>query len=270
MSDGHGPSRAEISPSSTWVLLRGLTREAGHWGSFLADLTQALPTARIVPIDLPGAGGQHRQRCPANVHAMVDDCRRQLRALGLAPPYGVLGLSLGGMVASAWAAQQPDELHACVLVNTSLRPFSPATSRLRLARWPTLVRLLLPGDARRAEQAILRLTSAAPERHAARVNEWVAIRHARPVATANALRQLLAAARHRHDGPPPAVPVLVASSARDGLVDPACSRALATAWHVPHAIHPDAGHDLPLDDGSWLAARVAQWLDGMVDRQMQR
>jgi pimeloyl-ACP methyl ester carboxylesterase len=247
-----------------WVLLRGLTREAGHWGPFLGEMQQALPAANVVPVDLPGAGALCQQRCPLHVPAMVDACRVQLVARGLAPPYRVLGLSLGGMVASAWASRWPAELQACVLVNTSLRPFSPATARLRLARWPTLVRLLLPGNPQRAEQAILRLTSNAPERHAARVDEWVAIRQARPVTTANALRQLLAAARHRHDGPPPAVPVLVVSSARDGLVDPGCSHALATAWNVPHAIHPDAGHDLPLDDGPWLAARVAEWIGSVV------
>jgi pimeloyl-ACP methyl ester carboxylesterase len=244
---------------TTWVLLRGLTREAGHWGPFLGEMRLALPMAQVVPVDLPGAGALRQQRCPLRVPAMVEACRAQLLARGLPPPYRVLGLSLGGMVASAWATRWPAELQACVLVNTSLRPFSPATSRLRLARWPTLVRLLLPGDALRAEQAILRLTSTTPERHTARVDEWVAIRRGRPVSTANALCQLLAAACHHHDGPPPAVPVLVVSSARDGLVDPACSHTLATAWNVSHAIHPDAGHDLPLDDGPWLAATVAEW-----------
>jgi hypothetical protein len=39
-----------------------------------------------------------------------------------------------------------------------------------------------------------------------------------------------------------------------------CSIALAQAWHVPIALHESAGHDLALDDGTWLAARVAEWL----------
>ncbi len=248
--------------TDTWVLLRGLTREAGHWGPFIDELARALPQARIVPVDLPGAGSLRRMRCPLSVPAIVDICRERLLEQGVLPPYRLLGLSLGGMVAAAWVAAQPQELQGCVLVNSSMRPFSPATHRLRPGQWPTLLRLLVPGDARRTEQAILRLTSSAPQRHVSRVDEWVAIRQARPVGTVNGLRQLLAAARYRHVdhvGPGRVVPVLVASSARDALVNPRCSLALAAAWNAPHVIHPTAGHDLPLDDGAWLATAVAAW-----------
>jgi hypothetical protein len=27
-------------------------------------------------------------------------------------------------------------------------------------------------------------------------------------------------------------------------------------------LHPSAGHDLPLDDGPWVAAQVRDWLTG--------
>jgi len=47
--------------------------------------------------------------------------------------------------------------------------------------------------------------------------------------------------------------------ARDALVDARCSQALARAWGVPLAIHPDAGHDLPLDAGPWVVERVRAW-----------
>jgi pimeloyl-ACP methyl ester carboxylesterase len=56
------------------------------------------------------------------------------------------------------------------------------------------------------------------------------------------------------------VPLLVLSSAGDQLVDPRCSTRLAHAWQAPHAIHPNGGHDLPLDDGPWVAQEVAKWL----------
>ena len=49
--------------TKTWVLLRGLTREAGHWGGFGATLARALAAGapdgrppRIVALDLPGHG----------------------------------------------------------------------------------------------------------------------------------------------------------------------------------------------------------------------
>lgn len=244
---------------SDWVLLRGLTREHGHWGGFPAELALALPGARITCVDLPGAGDLRHQRCPLQVEAMVERCRASLQAAGVEPPFHLLGLSLGGMVATAWRLAHPAELASLVLVNTSMRPFSPPQRRLRVSRLPDLLRVLGGRDPARIEATILRLTSAHPERHADVLAAWQAIRRARPVSTVNALRQLLAAARYRGPVTPPGLPVLVACSARDALVDPACSRLIAQAWQAALCVHPDAGHDLPLDDGRWLAGCIADW-----------
>jgi hypothetical protein len=35
---------------------------------------------------------------------------------------------------------------------------------------------------------------------------------------------------------------------------------LAQRWGSALALHPQAGHDLPLDDAPWLVERVADWL----------
>jgi len=148
----------------------------------------------------------------------------------------------------------------CVLVNTSLRPHGAWHRRLRPAAWPALLRVFAGArDAPRAEQAVLALTSAAPHRHADVLDEWVAIRRRRPISAASTLRQFVAAARCRDAGAPPALPVLVACSEGDRLVDARCSRALAERWNASLVVHPGAGHDLPLDDGPWLAARIAEW-----------
>jgi pimeloyl-ACP methyl ester carboxylesterase len=244
---------------ATWVLLRGLTREGAHWGDFPAQLGAVLPASRILTVDLPGAGQLRHRRCPISVEAMVGICRAQLHAAAAPSPYVLLGLSLGGMVAAAWAAAHPAEVAGCVLVNTSMRPFSSPQDRLKPRNWLSLLRLLMPTAPRRAEEAILALTSSSPQQHAQVVAEWVAIRQARPVAAANALRQLGAAARYRHPGPAPRMPVLVLASARDALVDPRCSAEMARRWQVEFDLHPDAGHDLPLDASRWLALRLARW-----------
>ena len=49
--------------------------------------------------------------------------------------------------------------------------------------------------------------------------------------------------------------------ARDQLVDPACSAQLAAAWKADLEVHPEAGHDLPLDDGPWVVNQVRAWLE---------
>jgi len=79
------------------------------------------------------------------------------------------------------------------------------------------------------------------------------------VSASNAMRQLLAAARFRAPEVAPPAPLLVLCSRGDRLVDPQCSIRLAAAWNARLAVHPTAGHDLPLDDGPWVAARVREW-----------
>lgn len=246
---------------STWILLRGLTRESGHWGPFPETLREHLPGARVLALDLPGAGQLHRAHSPARIEATTQDCRRQLQAMGIAPPYHLLAMSLGAMVAVDWAARHPDEVAACVLVNTSLRPFSPWYRRLRPANYGALLGVLFARRTnRQREESILRLTSHHLQPGAPVVDAWTALRDARPVSRTNALRQLLAAARYRAPSRAPGPPMLVLASRRDALVDASCSRRLARQWGAEIVEHPTAGHDLALDDGPWLAAQVSRWL----------
>jgi pimeloyl-ACP methyl ester carboxylesterase len=245
---------------STWVLLRGLTREAGHWGAFPVLLQGRLPEGdRVIAIDLPGNGHRNDERSPARIEAYVDDCRRQLRVLGAETPVHVVAMSLGAMVTAHWASRHPAELAGCVLVNTSLRPFSPWYRRLRPANYGALLGVICGRSARAREETVLRLTTRHPPDAAGTVDAWAALREAHPVSGANALRQLFAAMRYRASAEAPAVPLLVLSSRCDGLVDVRCSQRLARAWRAPIIEHPTAGHDLPLDDGAWAADQISRW-----------
>ncbi|MFS2137938.1 alpha/beta fold hydrolase [Duganella sp. Dugasp56] len=249
---------------SNWVLLRGLMREQRHWGRFPGQLGAALPEAAIVTPDLPGNGERHALRSPTTVARMVEFCRQDLRARGLQPPYSLLALSLGGMVAVEWASRYPAEVQRCVLINTSMRPFSRFHQRLRWQNYPGILGLMLRGGVERQERLILRLTSSkgdAAEREGL-VQRWLGYQREFPVSRRNALRQLWSAARFRAPAARPAVPLLVLASAGDRLVDHRCSLRLAQHWNAALEVHPGAGHDLPLDDGAWVAAAVAKWLAG--------
>jgi hypothetical protein len=35
---------------------------------------------------------------------------------------------------------------------------------------------------------------------------------------------------------------------------------MSRAWGAPLRLHTQAGHDLPLDDGAWVARAVGEWL----------
>ncbi len=254
----------------TWVLLRGLTREARHWGKLPQQLAQTLPTAasipgagseQIVALDLPGNGEFFGQDSPRSVRGMVDFARRQLASRGFKPPYNFVAMSLGGMVATDWAQQYPREVARLVLINTSMRPFSGLVERLRPGNWCPLALLAVRwSDADYAERVIHRLTC---QRIAARdedVAAWVRIRKSAPVSLASASRQLWAAARFSGAAERPRCPTLVLSSAADQLVQPLCSARLARAWRAEHHEHPWAGHDLPHDDAGWACERIADWL----------
>lgn len=244
---------------SAWILLRGLTRESRHWGGFPEVLRQQCGGLDVAAIDLPGNGRLNDRESPLRVAGMAENCRAQLVDRGLAPPYYLLAMSLGAMVAVAWADRHPAELGGCVLINTSLRPFSPVHHRLRPRNYLPLLDLLWrKRDAAHREKTILRLTSSHPERPQT-LAEWTDYARQNPVSPRNALRQLLAAACYEAPPARPAPPVLVLASAQDRLVDPRCSRRLAARWNAAFAEHPTAGHDLPLDDPAWVAQQVGRW-----------
>ncbi|MDT4885930.1 hypothetical protein FQZ97_1222250 [compost metagenome] len=103
------------------------------------------------------------------------------------------------------------------------------------------------------------MTSNRVQAHEPVLQDWVAARAQRPVSAANALRQLVAAARFSAAPAAPIPKVLLLASEHDHLVDSRCSRAIASAWHRPLVMHPSAGHDLPLDDPAWVADQVRRW-----------
>jgi pimeloyl-ACP methyl ester carboxylesterase len=249
-----------MNSSERWVLLRGLTRESRHWGAFPQALQAGLGDAEVLTPDLPGCGVLHEQRSPARIEDMVANYRAELQARKIAPPYRLLALSLGAMVAVEWAQRHAGEVDAIVLINTSLRPINPFTQRLRPRSYIDLIRLLLvAADAEKRERIILDRTSQRYRNDAALVEAWAGFRRQCPVSSANALRQLLAAWRYRAPALPPRVPILILSAARDQLVDPRCSAQIARLWQVPIATHADAGHDLPLDAPEWVVGQVREW-----------
>ncbi|MBH1987470.1 MAG: alpha/beta fold hydrolase [Burkholderiales bacterium] len=245
----------------TWVLLRGLTREQGHWGGFPKALQAALPEgSEVLTPDLPGNGAWCHERSPASVGGLVEAIRAQLQAAGAQPPYHVLAMSLGAMVTVEWAHRHPQELRDAVLINTSLKPHSPFWRRLQARQYPRILRLLLgPTAPRDWEEAIMQMTTRHPAHAQAALQHWLALRQAHPVSTANGLRQLWAAASYRSPRQAPPVPVLLLNGAGDRLVHPSCSAVLASRWGAPLITHPTAGHDLPLDAGEWVVQQVQRW-----------
>ena len=247
---------------STWVLLRGLMREARHWGDFPQQLGQALGSKQLVTPNFAGNGQLSHLLSASNVPQMVQQIRRDVLAAGYPPPYHIVALSLGAMAATAWAQTFPQELAGTVLINTSLRPFSRFYQRLRPANYPRLLATLLRAKPLQFENTILDLSSnmLSREQRAQVLNDWRHFAQQNPVSKRNILRQLTAAMRFRAASHAPQVPLLLLAGETDRLVNVQCSKSVAQAWHCPIATHPQAGHDLPLDDAAWVVQQIVQWL----------
>lgn len=247
---------------STWVLLRGLMRESRHWGEFPALFQKAVSGQAVVTLDFPGNGRLYAQPSISSVQEMANHARIQLEQLGYTPPYCLLAMSLGAMVAVAWSEQYPQELEKMVLINTSLAPYNPFYHRLRPRNYLALARLFYISVTQR-ENLIMRLTSrrSHTENLKSILLQWIAYAEEYPISRANILRQLQAAMRYQAAPVAPPTPVLILAGQRDQLVNVKCSLHLAREWDCTIRLHPAAGHDLPLDDGVWVTEQIKEWLN---------
>jgi len=245
-----------------WLLLRGLAREQRHNGRFNQVLSETLGDATAHGIDFPGAGTEHARPSPTTVRGIMEDTRaRWLRLREEHPgPWSLLGVSLGGMVTMQWAADHPDDFRRVVLVNTSAGDLSRPWDRMDLAIVPQIVAAARTRDPVERERIVLGFTTRlAPDLDLV-AREWSRYGQERPTPVGTLVRQLAAATRFRAPARL-AVPTLVVTAARDPLAHPVCGERLAKHFGAPLVQHPRAGHDLPLDDGPWLAERVRAWRD---------
>lgn len=241
-----------------WILLRGLAREQAHWGEFLPRLREAFPQHQFIPVDLPGTGVHYKDRSPATIAEIRRHVQQQVAHIP--KPYSILALSLGGMVALDWAQNTMEgEIQHLVLINTS-SGFSPPWQRMKPKAWPRLLRILSRRELFDRERDILALSSNRPLVQTV-AKHWYSIQRQRPVSAGNALRQITAAARFRPDSKRPLTSALVLVSKGDRLVDWRCSRALEQRWQWLLKQHPDAGHDLPLDDPEWIIRQLQAFLE---------
>jgi pimeloyl-ACP methyl ester carboxylesterase len=102
------------------------------------------------------------------------------------------------------------------------------------------------------------------------VEAWVKLRQQHPAKPFNAMRQLLAASRFHAPLTTPKTPTLLLASTQDALVNVECSRSIARQWRWPLSEHPEAGHDLPLDDGQWVIDQILRWQSASAASQQVR
>ena len=249
-----------IRGETHWLFLRGLAREARHWGDFASRFEAAVPGARVHALDLPGTGRRFDESAPVLISETTDLVREEFRTrVPQGAPAAVLAISLGGMLAADWLARYPGEFGAGVLINSSFAGVSSVFERLRPTALMRVLAIAGHSGSLARERAILRMISNRPEAYERLAGEWAKYTESAPLSLANAARQLIAAARFRLPAERPTCRLLVLASRADRMVNSRCSERLAQVWASTLRVHSEAGHDLPLDAPTWVAAQVGEW-----------
>ena len=243
-----------MSTKLCFVLIRGILREARHWGEFPELLQKQYPNALILTPDIPGNGSLNHLTSPNTIAGMTDALRCQMPG---DTPLHLIGLSMGGMIAIDWMDRYPEQISSAILINTSLGNLSPFYQRLRWQKYPKIIKLLLM-TRREREPLMLALTSNSHGHDRKLITDWQQWQQENPVSAKSAKNQLLASATLSINSIP-GQPVLIVSSSADRLVDYRCSLKLQQSWHKDYQQHKTAGHDLPLDEPCWLITIMSRW-----------
>lgn len=109
------------------VVILGLTNDVSEMGPVIEPLAAH---NRVLAFDNRGAGRSEKPDAPYTIVLMASDTFALMRAVGI-PRANVLGISLGGRIATMLALEHPEAVAKLVLVSTSAR-ILPRTMRFRL------------------------------------------------------------------------------------------------------------------------------------------
>jgi 3-oxoadipate enol-lactonase len=245
------------------LLIMGLGLSGGAWWRTVPVLARRL---RVITFDNRGVGRSRAFSHAYTTEAMADDAATVLDAAGVERAH-VYGISLGGMVAQAFALRHPERVRSLVLGATSpggpraVRPDPEVTAffRRRLG--------MAPEEAAWASVPI-NYGPRCREQHAERIDEDIAQRLAHPFSTSAYRAQLFAAAWHNSHGALPriAVPTLVVHGRLDRVIPVANGRLIAD--RIPGArlrILEDAGHLYPTEEPEADVA-IARFLAGQREQ----
>lgn len=234
-----------------WILLRGLARGRGHWGSFAHKMQEHFPNDEFELLDLKGNGERCHEESPTSVAEFVKDLRAHSKFVKEGKPFNILAVSLGAMITVEWMREYPHEVQRAVLVCTSSSGFSPFYDRYQLRNYLPSMRLAVETNPEKWEREILGMVTNSHERREAEIGAMIEYSKQNPMQVKNILRQLVAASRYRFPKEAPG-DIKIIGSHGDRLVSPRCSLRIAEGWGLKPVMHSWSGHDIPVDDPKWL------------------
>ncbi|MCR9203722.1 MAG: alpha/beta hydrolase [Halobacteriovoraceae bacterium] len=250
----------DLAPKN-WLLLRGLAREARHWGEFPSMIEDSFSGTKVHFLELPGVGSKVNSPAHPNIKEYTNELR--LEWLDLKDqnpgPWGLVAISMGGMIGMDWCARFPHDMNALVLVNSSGGNLSPPHHRFSPSAISTVLKLFFKEDYEEREEAILKLTTRILQPTKELINRYASYSAESPIKRKDFLMQMFAAGRFK-------VPtelkqqMLILAAKDDKLASFKCSQAIARHFSRIYTLHESAGHDLPLDDPEWIIEQMKGFL----------
>ena len=254
------------SKSRSWILLRGLAREKGHWGPFADMFTAKFPEDEVLLLDLPGAGEFRDINSPRDMNGIFNFVRaRAIERTKAQAQFTLVTISLGSMVAMEWLRQRPDDLSGCVMINSSSKAVSPIFHRLRWQVWRRFLSLVAITSPREREKAIIELVINSEAAREKALPLWYRLAVEHPIRYINFTNQLLAASRYKDLPEKSSMPVLILCGLGDRFVDPSCSILMHEKMNWPIEKHPWGGHDLTWDDPEWVTQKIRLWSEASAN-----
>ncbi|OBU32222.1 alpha/beta fold hydrolase [Photobacterium kishitanii] len=236
------------------ILLRGLFRGCHHWGDFPNLIQKAFPEHTITCVDIPGNGYLSSKISPNTIEGMVESVRLQRKSN--CKVY-ILAVSMGGMIGLKWAELYPNEVASLICINTTAKEFSPFYERLLPNNYLKIL-MALTSDSFKREKVIYEMVSNQPI-NLNTVNKWASYSKLHPMKISNFWRQLYAANTFRISCPECDLHFI--ASEHDQLVSYDATIAIPKAWKIPVITNKTDGHDIALDNPTWLLSTIKKvWI----------
>jgi len=238
------------------LLLAGLGSRARLWGELPRVLADRFT---VLAPDNRGVGGS-RGGAPFTLAGAADDAALVLADAGL-PAAGVVGVSMGGLIACELAARRPDAVTRLVVASCAAR-VTPSHRRV-LRFFELAFTRLEPGEAAEAFMAFA-FGSSFADRFPGFVDQAARLWTLDPEDRPGALAQLAHLRAGWDVGAQLAsivAPTLVLAGELDPLVPAAATRALAAAIaEARYREVPGAAHSVLAEGGAALLAEVVEFL----------
>ncbi|KUF10223.1 hypothetical protein AVJ23_13895 [Pseudoponticoccus marisrubri] len=250
--DWLGPERGPVA-----VCVHGLTTPSFVWLALARRLVAM--GYRLLIYDLYGRGYSGRPRGPQGPRFFTDQLRALLAHEGLDADITLIGYSMGGAIATAFAAEEAHRLRRLVLLAPAGMTHDPGRLTAWAVEWPLagdwLFHMGFPAATRRAVA-----------REAGAETDGIGTRQLAELNRRGFVRSVLAALRGTLRHPMEAQHRAVAQTGlpvaaiwgREDRVIPLRAMGMLTQWnrHARHRVIDGAGHGLPYTHAAEIAAAL--------------